>query len=166
MNTNFMGAVAMTKAVLTQMIARKEGHVVNINSISGVIGTPMRTSYSASKFAMTGYYEALRAELAHHNIKVTNIYPGHVRTNISANAVSSTGDKFGKVDMKTAGGSDPRALAKTVASAVFNQAWEVYYCSMKYTVVMWVKGLAQFVMPWLLRFHLRSQLSTRSAASA
>jgi dehydrogenase/reductase SDR family protein 7B len=56
MDTNFMGTVAMTKAVLAQMITRKEGHIVNVNSVSGVIGTPMRTAYSASKFAMTGYF--------------------------------------------------------------------------------------------------------------
>ena len=58
----------------------------------------MRASYSASKFAMTGYFESLRAEVYAHNIHITNIFPGYIRTDVSYNAVTETGQKFGKLD--------------------------------------------------------------------
>lgn len=87
---------------------------MNINSISGVVGTPMRCAYSASKFAMSGYFEALRAEVAPHNIKITNVYPGHIATNVSINAVSNSGEKFGKVDANNAAGYSPADLAQKI----------------------------------------------------
>jgi len=71
MNTNCLSHIALVKALLPQMIQRKTGHIVNIISVSGIMGVPVRTMYCASKFAMDGFSKALNAEVKQHGIKVT-----------------------------------------------------------------------------------------------
>ena len=80
------------------MIARKNGQVVNILSVSALLPTPARSLYAASKHALSGFGKALRTEVASHGVSVVQVYPGYVRTNISANAVLGTGESFGKLD--------------------------------------------------------------------
>lgn len=72
MNTNCLSHIALVKAFLPSMISSKrQGQIVNILSISGIMGVPVRTLYCASKFAMDGFSKALRAEVSHHGIGVT-----------------------------------------------------------------------------------------------
>lgn len=68
------------------------------------VGTPFRTSYAASKFAVQGYTEALRSELASSNISVHVVSPGYIRTNLSLSAVMGDGGGYGKMDDTTANG--------------------------------------------------------------
>lgn len=76
------------------MIKRKEGHIVAISSIQGLIGIPHRSAYAASKHALQAFHDSLRAEVAEHNIKVTVISPGYIKTNLSINALTSSGEKY------------------------------------------------------------------------
>ena len=72
MNTNCMSHIALTKGLLSDMISRGSVcQIVNILSISGQMGIPVRTMYCASKFAMDGFGKALRCELKQHGISVT-----------------------------------------------------------------------------------------------
>jgi short-subunit dehydrogenase len=80
MNTNFYGALHTTMAVLPQMLARHNGGIVNIASIGGKVAFPHLLPYVASKFAMTGWSQGLRAELAGKGIRVTTVTPGIMRT--------------------------------------------------------------------------------------
>ena len=89
MNVNCLGHIAVIKAVLPGMTERKSGQIVNILSLSGIIRLPMRTMYSSSKFALSGFAKALRSEVK--PIHVCNIYPAYVQTNISKNAMLGSG---------------------------------------------------------------------------
>ena len=80
MNINFFGALHTTLAVLPQMLARGEGAIVNIASIGGKVAFPHLLPYVASKFALTGWSQGLRAELAAKHIRVTTVAPGIMRT--------------------------------------------------------------------------------------
>lgn len=80
MRINYMGSVHVLKAVLPAMTARRHGHVAVIGSISGRMGSPFETGYSASKFALTGLTEGLSIELAPFNINVTLVNPGPMTT--------------------------------------------------------------------------------------
>ncbi len=80
MNTNFWAAYHATNAVLPDMQARKAGRIVNVASFGGKVSVPHLLPYSASKFALVGYSEGLRAEVARDNIFVTTICPGLIRT--------------------------------------------------------------------------------------
>ena len=80
--TNFFGAVAMTKAVLPAMRAQKSGHIIMLSSVGGQHGSPMISSYSASKHALEGWSESLRLEVGPLGIKVVLIEPGAFQTDI------------------------------------------------------------------------------------
>jgi len=85
MNTNTMSLIALCNAFMP-LLKKSKGQVVNISSICGLLGITYRTSYAASKFAVTGFSKALRAECAPHGVSVTVVYPGYICTNISKNA--------------------------------------------------------------------------------
>jgi len=90
MQTNFFGTVYVTKAALPHLLASK-GTIVGISSIAGFRGLPGRTGYSASKFAMNGFLEALRTELLPQGVHVLTAAPGFTASNIRAVALAADG---------------------------------------------------------------------------
>ncbi|MFM2051514.1 MAG: hypothetical protein RL682_2005 [Pseudomonadota bacterium] len=99
MRINLWGSVWCTHAALPHLKASK-GHIVAVSSLAGLIGVPGRTAYSASKFAMTGFFEALRAELKGAGVSVTTAYPGVVLTNIRSRGLNAAGQPAGKSGLK------------------------------------------------------------------
>jgi NAD(P)-dependent dehydrogenase (short-subunit alcohol dehydrogenase family) len=87
---NFWGVVYGTKAFLPHLIASRDGHLVNISSVFGLIGVPGQSGYNATKFAVRGFTESLRQELlmAGHPVGVSCVHPGGVKTNIARAARS------------------------------------------------------------------------------
>jgi short-subunit dehydrogenase len=83
---NFWGVVRMTRAFLPLLRKSDDARIVNLSSIYGVIAPPEQTAYSASKFAVRGFSEALRHELIDSNIGVTVVHPGGVATSIAEKA--------------------------------------------------------------------------------
>jgi len=79
-DVNLMGAVNAIHAVVPQMVERRSGHLVGISSLAGFRGLPKSAAYSASKAAMTAFFESLRLDVAEHGIDVTIIQPGFIRT--------------------------------------------------------------------------------------
>ncbi|MDX5478155.1 MAG: SDR family NAD(P)-dependent oxidoreductase, partial [Cyclobacteriaceae bacterium] len=88
MEVNFFGTVALSKALLPYFIANGKGHFAIVSSLVGKFGTPYRSAYAASKHALHGFFESLRAELYQNHISVTLICPGFIRTNVSINALT------------------------------------------------------------------------------
>lgn len=87
MAVNFWGAVHATLAALPRMRAREDGRIVNITSIGGKVAVPHLLPYDCAKFALVGFSEGLRAELAGSGIRVTTIVPGLMRTGSPSNAL-------------------------------------------------------------------------------
>jgi NADP-dependent 3-hydroxy acid dehydrogenase YdfG len=77
---NLTGVIQATRAVLPHMIERKSGHIINMGSQAAFVATPTYTVYSATKFGLRGFSEALRREVGVWNIKVSVLYPGNVST--------------------------------------------------------------------------------------
>jgi len=86
MGINFWGVVYGTMEFLPLLRKAKQGHLVNISSIFGVVGIPTQSAYNAAKFAVRGYTEALRHEMAGSNVHVCCVHPGGIKTNIVRNA--------------------------------------------------------------------------------
>lgn len=86
MGINLWGVVYGCKYFLPYLQKEPEGHIVNISSLFGIIGLPTQSSYAATKFAVRGFSESLRTELAPQHIGVTSIHPGGVNTNIVKSA--------------------------------------------------------------------------------
>jgi short-subunit dehydrogenase len=86
MSINFRAVVALTKAFLPQLTAAPGAHLVNVSSLFGLIGPGGQSAYSASKFAVRGFTESVRAELEPRGLGVTTVHPGGIATNIAKNA--------------------------------------------------------------------------------
>ena len=118
METNFFGTITLTKLVLPKMVENKGGHFVVISSIVGKFGFPLRSAYSASKHALQGYFDSLRAEMVKDNIGVTIVSPGRINTHISLNAVDKDGKSHGTMDPGQAEGMHADVCAKKIIRAV------------------------------------------------
>jgi dehydrogenase/reductase SDR family protein 7B len=105
MQINFLSGASLAKAVVPGMVDRKSGAILWISSVQGLFGLPERTSYAASKFAVQGYCEALRGELASSGVNVHVASPGYIRTNLSRSAITGDGSPYGKLDSTTANGA-------------------------------------------------------------
>tara|TARA_R110002073_G_scaffold279026_1_gene443208 strand:+ start:498138 stop:498932 length:795 start_codon:yes stop_codon:yes gene_type:complete len=123
--TNYFGTVALSKAVLPYFAAKKSGHFVVVTSVVGKLGTPLRSSYAASKHALHGFFDSLRAEVYNDNIAVTIICPGFVNTAISKNALTADGSPQNTLDKATANGLSPDYFAKRMLSAINRKKQEV-----------------------------------------
>ncbi|MBC7434951.1 MAG: SDR family oxidoreductase, partial [Bdellovibrionales bacterium] len=102
MRVNLWGAVWCTHAALPHIKARR-GAIVAVSSLAGLFGVPGRTAYSATKFAMTGFFEALRAELKVAGVSVTTAYPGVVATEIRYRGLNAAGVAAGSSGLKEDG---------------------------------------------------------------
>ena len=93
MDVDYWGVVNGTKIFLPHLIASGDGHVVNVSSVFGLLAVPGQAAYSAAKFAVRGFTEALRQEMvvAGHPVKVTCVHPGGIKTAIARNAVTAEG---------------------------------------------------------------------------
>jgi NADP-dependent 3-hydroxy acid dehydrogenase YdfG len=85
-DVNLLGVIQTTRQVLPLMIAQRAGHIINMASMAGLAGTPTYTIYAATKFAVRGFSEALRREVAPWGIRVSVIYPGGVATEFGVHA--------------------------------------------------------------------------------
>ena len=93
MDVDFWGVVNGTKAFLPHLIASGDGHVVNVSSVFGLFAVPGQAAYNSAKFAVRGFTEALRQEMAvnRHPVKVTCVHPGGIKTAIARNATAAEG---------------------------------------------------------------------------
>jgi len=118
MEINFFGAVALTKAILPAMLKNGFGQIVPISSLTGKFGSPYRSGYAASKHALHGFFDSLRAENYNKNILVTLVTPGFIRTNISYNAVTANGEALKQMDDAQEKGMAPEVCARIIVSGV------------------------------------------------
>jgi short-subunit dehydrogenase len=77
---NLTGTIRVTRAVLPGMLKRRDGHIINMSSVAGLIASPLITTYAASKYGVRAFTDALRREVSPFGIKVSGIYPGPART--------------------------------------------------------------------------------------
>ena len=138
MEVNYFGTIGLTKAVLPQMLRNKSGHIVAISSTMGKIGTPLRSSYGASKHALHGFFECMRPEVYEDNIKVTVICPGFIHTNITINALDAEGDPLNKMSEQQKQGIPADVAARKMVRAIESDKLEYHVAGFKETAARWV----------------------------
>jgi NADP-dependent 3-hydroxy acid dehydrogenase YdfG len=123
MDVDFWGVVNGTKVFLPHLIASGDGHVINISSIFGLFSVPGQAAYNAAKFAVRGFTEALRQEMAvaGHPVKVTTVHPGGIKTGIVRNMTAAEGIDLSELaqtfDKKLASTS-PQKAARIILDGV------------------------------------------------
>jgi dehydrogenase/reductase SDR family protein 7B len=126
MEINYFGTIALTKAVLPSMLARGAGHFVPISSVIGYVGVPLRSAYAASKHALHGFFNTLRAETHKEGIRVTIVCPGYIRTKVSENALRGDGTPHGQLDDTHAKAMLPEEAAPIIVHGVAAGKREVH----------------------------------------
>lgn len=150
MQVNFLGVVALTKAVLPAMLAQETGHFVVTSSVAGKLGTKQRSGYCASKHALHGFFDALRAETHQAGLRVTLVCPGYIRTPISLNALSGNGKPHGKMDANQETGMPVTDFARRLIRAVEQEKEEIYIGG-KETYAIYLKRFFPRLLSRLLR---------------
>lgn len=126
MEVNYFGAIALTKFLLPHFLKQRGGHFVVVSSLTGKFGTPYRSGYAASKHALHGFYDSLRAELWKENIKVTMIAPGFIHTPITLSALTGDGSPLNKMDEAQYRGKPVKWCARKIVKAIEKRNDEVY----------------------------------------
>ena len=144
MQVNLWGSVYCTHAALPYL-KESHGRIVAVSSLAGLVGVPGRTAYSASKFAMTGFFEALRSELQGSGVSVTIAYPGVVNTQIRVNGLNAKGDKAGVSSLKENRAMSVHECARLIVDGMVRR---------KRDVVMTAQGKfgrwLKLIAPWLV----------------
>lgn len=129
MEVNYFGVISLTKHLLPHFLKRKTGHFVVTSSITGIFGSPYRSGYSASKHALHGFFDSLRAELYYEvkdSVKVTIICPGFIQTSSSSSALTADGTPLGNPDYAKYKGRRPEWIAHKIVRAIEKSKEEVY----------------------------------------
>lgn len=150
MTVNHFANVAIVKAILPQLIAQPSAKIGVISSLVGRVGSPYRTGYAASKHALHGFFDSLRAEIPE-TVSITMVCPGFVKTSVSVNALTGDGSALGKMDRAQAQGLDVRPSAARALHAIDARKLEVYIAGPEGKAI-WLQRFA----PWLLARMLRN----------
>jgi short-subunit dehydrogenase len=126
MEVNYFGTIGLSKALLPHFVQNKKGHFAVVTSLVGKFGSPYRSSYAASKHALHGFFDSLRAEHYKDNIDVTMICPGFIRTSISLNALTGNGTALNQMDEAQEKGMLPETCAKAIKNSIETKKQEVY----------------------------------------
>ena len=123
---DYLGTVALTKALLPYFIQQKKGHFVTVTSLMGKFGSPYRSGYCGAKHALHGFFDVLRMEHEKDNIKVTLICPGFVQTNVAINALTANGETQKSNDEATQNGMPVDVFASKMIKAIEANKFEAY----------------------------------------
>jgi short-subunit dehydrogenase len=125
MEVNYFGTVALTKAILPFLQKQAESHIAVNSSLAGKFGFYERSAYSASKFALQGFFETLRLEEEEHNLAITLLCPIGIKTSISHNALDGSGKQFGQASAMQEEGMSAEVCVKQMISAIEKNKTEV-----------------------------------------
>lgn len=150
MLVNYLGTVAITKAVLPSMVERKSGHIVCVSSVQGKFAIPQRSAYTASKHALQAFCDSLRAEMDVHNIHVTVISPGYINTALSMNALTGSGQSYGRMDAATETGANPDTMARQIVQAVQRGSPDVVIAPLAPRIAQYIRCLWPSLYFWIM----------------
>lgn len=140
MRINHWGSVWCTHAALPHLKAAK-GRIVAVGSLAGLVGVPGRTAYSGTKFAMTGFFESLRIELAASGVSVTIAYPGVVKTEIRYRGYNADGKPAGKSGLDESGAMSVEECARLIVDGAEARKRDIVM-SAKGKLGRWLKLIA------------------------
>ncbi len=155
MEIDYLGTVALTKALLPHFIQYKRGHFVTITSLMGKFGSPYRSGYCGAKHALHGFFDVLRMEHYKDFLNVTLICPGFIQTNVAKNALIGNGSSQNKEDEATKNGMAVAVFAQKFVKAVESEKFEVYIGGKEVLGIYLKRFFPKFLHYFVLRSKVR-----------
>ncbi|XP_011689663.1 PREDICTED: dehydrogenase/reductase SDR family protein 7-like [Wasmannia auropunctata] len=155
MLSNYFSQVALSKIVLPYMIKQQSGHIIGISSVQGKIAIPFRSTYAASKHALQAWYDTARAELSDKNIKFTVVIAGYIKTALSLNALTGSGQTYGIMDKATETGYQPKYVAERILKSVLKQEKEVTIATFAPKCAIILRTLFPSLYFWIMQKRAR-----------
>lgn len=155
MEVNFFGSVHMTRAALPALLER-QGRIAVVSSIAGFAPLVGRTGYAASKHALHGFFDSLRAELVGSGVSVTLACPYFTRTAIRDRALDGSGASAGRRPSATGKALDPELVARQIGGATLRRRRQVVIGGVG-RLSYWVSRLAPALYEWLMRRSQRAE---------
>jgi short-subunit dehydrogenase len=162
MRVNFWGSVWCTHAALPHL-KQSRGSIVAVSSLAGLMGVPGRTAYSATKFAMTGFFEALRAEVKGDGVSVTIAFPGVVATQIRHHGLNASGEPAGASGLKEEGAMSAPECARQIIEGMRRRRREVVMTAQG-KLGRFIKLLAPGLVERIALSKLKDEVRPRSNA--
>jgi short-subunit dehydrogenase len=156
MRINLWGSAWCTHAALPHLQASR-GRIVAVSSLAGLVGVPGRTAYCSTKFAMTGFFEALRVEMAAHGVSVTIAYPGVVATDIRYRGFNAQGQAAGKSGLDESGAMSVEECARLIRLGMTRRQRDIVM-SAKGKLGRWMKLLAPSLVDKLAMAALKREV--------
>ncbi len=125
MRVNYLGTVALTKALLPEFLKQGSGQFVTVTSLMGRFGSPLRSGYCGAKHALHGFFDVLRMEHEKDGVRVTLVCPGFVQTDVARNALTADGSPQKRQDAATEKGMATDQFVQKMWRAVAAGKWEV-----------------------------------------
>ena len=155
MEVNYLGTVAMSKALLPHFMQCGSGTIMSVASVAGKVGSQLRSGYSGSKHAVIGYMDSLRAELHQHGIHVLVACPGWVRTDLSINALDAQGQPNNAVGQASRKGISAEDCADQIVHALQQDKAEVIIGKGLSGIAPLMKRIAPGLVAWVNRREFR-----------
>lgn len=155
MEINYLGTVALSKALLPHFIAQGGGQYVVVTSVMGKYGSPYRSGYCGAKHALHGFFDVMRMEHQKDGVAVTLICPGFVQTNVTINALTGDGSSLGYDDPATKNGLMLSSFVKKMIRTIERKEWEVAF-GRKEKLGVYLKRISQKLLHFIvLRSNVR-----------
>ncbi len=152
---DYLGPVALSKALLPHFVERQSGHFVTVTSLMGKFSSPYRSGYCGAKHALHGFFDALRLEHDKDTIKVTMICPGFVNTDVAKNALIGDGRPQQSQDNATQNGLDVHVFAKRMLNAIQKEKFEAYIGKKEVLGIYLKRFFPKFLHWYVLRSDVR-----------
>jgi len=161
MQVNYFGPIALVMALLPSLISR-QGHIVTVSSLQGVLAMPSRSAYSASKHAIQAFTDSLRIELnaRGHKVAVTTVSPGYVKTNLSLNALTGSGNKHGTMDVNQSGGYEADYVAHEIVNGIALEDEDLVIAKLSHSAIAALRHITPSIVFRILEVREAVSLGT------
>lgn len=152
METNYFGTIQLTKEVLPLFCEQGYGWFGVVTSIAGVVGVPGRSAYSASKHALHGFFDSLRAESFACDLQVSVIMPGFIHTHITVKELKGDGTPYGKVEKSHRLGMSPEDCARKIIRGLKRRKRNIVVGKME-VMSIYIQRFSPSLYDFLVRHH-------------
>ncbi len=148
---NVFGALALSRFILPNMVNQGFGHIIVTSSVAGKFGTKYRSGYAASKHAIQGAFDSIRQEMYEHNIDITLVCPGPIKTAITQNSLTGDGQAFGKMGDLHTHAMDAHEMIGRIWPKIIARKEEIIVSGPKERLALYLKRLAPGILNRILK---------------